>query len=146
MNSFPKVKRCRKDSKKGLIQILDRVFSEYVRLRDANDQGYSICITCWRWLPWKQGHAGHYVTRNYLSTRWNEKNVNFQCFICNCTKGGEQGLHGIAIDKKYGKGTAEELQLISRAHSKIDTVWLEYQIKLYRVKVKNFKREKNLRE
>jgi Bacteriophage Lambda NinG protein len=138
---FPKKgKRAPADTVKGMIGILDKVFSEYVRRRDSNSGEYGACITCGQVFHWKEAHAGHYVTRNYYSTRWNENNVNLQCFKCNCTRGGEQGLHGIAIDKKYGKGTAEMLQAISRMPSIIDREWLSFHIKFYREKIKKMKK------
>jgi len=142
---FPKVKRCKADTQKGMIQILDKVFSEYIRRRDTNGGVYGMggilaqCITCGKIMSWKEGDAGHFVSRNHLSTRWEEKNVNFQCPACNRFKGGEQHLHGLAIDRKYGKGTAEQLQAISRVPSKIDTIWLKHHIQLYRDKIKELK-------
>ena len=136
---FPKVKRCRADTLKGMAQILDKVFSEYIRRRDSHGSEYARCITCGKIISWKEGDAGHFISRNHLSTRWNEKNVNFQCPSCNRFKSGEQHLHGLAIDRKYGKGTAEELQAISRIPAGIDAVWLKHHIELYRKKIKELK-------
>ncbi len=136
---FPKVKRCKADTLKGMIQILDKVFSEYKRRIDANGGEYAKCITCDTVKHWKEGDAGHFVSRNHLSTRWNEKNVNFQCPACNRFRSGEQHLHGLAIDRKYGKGTAEQLQVLSRLPAGIDTTWLRFHIELYRKKIKEIK-------
>lgn len=136
---FPKKgKRQTKDSFKGLVAILDKVFSEYVRRSDCNN-GSARCITCPTILHWTLGDAGHFVTRNHFATRWDRKNVNFQCPACNRFRGGEQHLHGLAIDRKYGKGTAEQLQAISRVYSGIDVIWLKHHIELYRGKIKELK-------
>jgi hypothetical protein len=147
---FPKVKRCRANTLKGMIQILDKVLSEYVRRRDAGGSGYVSrrdaggsgyvrCITCTTVKHWKEMDNGHFVSRNYLSTRFDPRNCNTQCPTCNRFKSGEQHLHGLAIDRKYGKGTAEQLQAISRVPSKVDHEWLKFHIELYRGKIKDLK-------
>lgn len=136
---FPKVKRCRKDSLKGLMQILDRVFSEYIRRRDAGGSEYAKCITCGTVKPWREGDCGHFICRNHLILRWEPRNANFQCPSCNRFKGGEQHLHGVAIDKKYGTGTANELQALSKYLFKPDRMWLDNQIEVFRKKITEIK-------
>jgi hypothetical protein len=123
------------------INKLDKVFSEFIRLRDADRQGICKCITCGRFFKWNEGDAGHYVQRDRLATRFNEKNVHAQCKYCNRFRSGEQYLHGIAINKKYGKGTAEKLILLSKIRKcKLDLYWLDMKVKEYRTKVKNLRR------
>lgn len=85
-----------------LMRKADTHFSFLVRQRDA-DSG---CITCNRWGTF---HAGHFVTRGCKLTRFDPRNVNKQCNYCNTFRDGEQYKHGVAIDKKYGAGTAAEL-------------------------------------
>ena len=136
---FPKVKRCRKDSPKGLMQILDRVFSEYIRRRDAGATGYVRCVTCTTVKYWKEMDCGHFVNRNHLSVRFDERNCHAQCPECNRFHGGEQHLHGIAIDQKYGTGTALLLQRVGRVPVGLDDIWYKYHISLYRKKVKDLK-------
>lgn len=53
---------------------LDSVFSKFIR------QGATECYTCGG-----KGtlQAGHFVSRTYLSTRWDEDNVRPQCVGCN---------------------------------------------------------------
>ena len=61
---------------------LDRVFSEYIRKRDTKD-GYFVCISCGRRLPYEQADCGHYINRRHLATRWDEENCNAECRFCN---------------------------------------------------------------
>lgn len=61
---------------------LDRVFSEYIRKRDTKN-GYFVCISCGRRLPYEQADCGHYINRRHLATRWDEENCNAQCRKCN---------------------------------------------------------------
>ena len=62
---------------------LDRVFSLYIRLRDADDMGMIRCISCGRKMPFRHFDAGHYFSRSHTSTRWDEDNVHAECIECN---------------------------------------------------------------
>ena len=60
----------------------DKYFSLYIRYRDSEKRGgeyQASCITCEKWLPTKQMHAGHFQSRRYSSTRYDDENVNAQC-------------------------------------------------------------------
>lgn len=122
------------------INKLDKVFSEYIRLRDADRYGTCKCITCNRFFLWNEGDAGHYMQRDRLATRYDERNVNAQCKYCNRFRSGEQYIHGIKIDEKYGEGTAQTLVLISRVKGcKLDLLWIDIKLKHYKEKVKKLK-------
>jgi hypothetical protein len=136
---FPKAKRCKADTFKGMIQILDKVFSEYIRRRGTLSGGYAKCITCGVIKHWKEMDCGHYIQRDRYSTRFDEKNCHAQCPHCNRFRTGEQSLHGKAIDRMYGKGTSDQLLAISRIPAKFDEMWLKFHIKLYRDKIKRIK-------
>jgi hypothetical protein len=137
---FAKKKWKKSHGKKGLIHILDRVFSEYIRLRDSNSFGNCNCITCGRYGSWKYAmDAGHFISRNHLSTRFNEKNCAAQCLNCNRFSSGKQYEFGIAIDKKYGKGTAEQLLILSKIKCKYDDKILQLKIDEFRAKIKELK-------
>lgn len=126
------------------IHKLDKIFSEFIRLRDSNRQGICFCITCNRVFNWRDGDAGHYIQRDRIATRFDEKNVNAQCKYCNRFRSGEQYLHGKNIDKKFGEGTADRLLTISKAKGcKIDTLWIDTKLKLYKKKIKELKNRFN---
>lgn len=138
---FPKkkwLKNEKKSEKQRLYGILDRWFSKYIRLRDSDKHGTCKCITCGTYHFWNKGtHAGHFVGRKHVATRWDEKNVNAQCLQCNTFNEGCHHEYAIEIDKKYGKGTAERLMIIGKARgSKVDEEWLKIEIKKYKDKVK----------
>jgi hypothetical protein len=122
---------------------LDRVFSEYIRLRDANKDGYLMCISCGKLVHWKEADAGHYVNRAHMSTRFDEKNVNGQCRFCNRFREGEMLGYTKGLIKKYGEGILDELQLKKNQTSKITDFEAEILVKYYRAQVKNLKAEKN---
>ena len=103
----------KKLSRKTLVAKADKLFSEYVRLRDSSG-GYGECITCGKRLHYKDAHAGHFQKRKYYETRWDEENVNLQCSACNTFNDGEQYLYAKAVDLKYGDGTADKLHKMAR--------------------------------
>lgn len=124
------------DSLPKLRRRLDVVFSEYIRRRDTRE-GYCLCITCRKPKQYGEVDAGHFCRRGLLATRYDERNVNAQCRHCNRGEDkGETFEHGLAIDRKWGKGTAEELYNLSHAPCKPDRDWYERKIVEYRDRVK----------
>lgn len=92
-----------------LKKIADTEFSKYVRLRDSDRNGNVKCITCSKIMPWKQAQNGHFVSRRVNALRYDDENCNGQCYSCNVMRYGEQFEYAQALDKKYGKGTADAL-------------------------------------
>jgi hypothetical protein len=123
---------------------LDKWFSLFIRLRDATNEGMVQCITSGRLYHYKKIHAGHFMSRRHLSTRWCEYNVQPQSAADNLFGQGEQYKFGLALDHKYGEGTAEELQLKSRQIQKFSRVDYEEKISYYKEAVKNLKKEKGI--
>ena len=87
----------------------DKYHSIYIRMRDADHRGVVTCITCPVQKHWKQIQCGHFVKRSVSLLRYDEENTNAQCVSCNMFKNGEQYAYSLALDKKYGDGTAERL-------------------------------------
>ena len=99
----------KKVSRKNLVKRLDTVFSQYIRLRNANAQGIAECYTCGVKKNWKQLQCGHFQSRKHYGTRFDETNCQVQCVSCNVYKYGEQYKFGVRLDKDFGQGTAESL-------------------------------------
>jgi hypothetical protein len=100
--------------------IADDLHSLYTRLRDSFDGVYGKCITCNKIGQVKYMDNGHFMDRQHMATRWEEKNTNLQCkYKCNKWGQGEQAKHHIAINKKYGEGTAELLILKHKNPTKV---------------------------
>ena len=90
----------------------DTMFSLYIRLFHADNEGYCKCITCGKKLLWKgtrKLHAGHFVSRHHVLTRYDERNVKPQCDSCNKYHGGEIALFGAKLRDIYGKEITDEL-------------------------------------
>ena len=123
---------------------LDKWFSLYIRLRDATDEGMVQCFTSGRVYHYKNIHAGHFMSRRCLSTRWCEINVQPQSAADNLFGQGEQYKFGLNLDAKYGEGTAEELQFKARQTIKLSRIDYEEKISYYKSAVKNLKKEKGI--
>ena len=123
---------------------LDKWFSLYIRLREANEYGMVQCFTSGRVYHYKKIHAGHFMSRRHLSTRWCETNVQPQSAADNLFGQGEQFKFGLNLDGKYGEGTAEELQYLARTTLKISRVEYEEKISYYKSLVDKLKKEKGI--
>ena len=136
--------KAKKSDRQKLVAKLDTIFSEWVRLRDSDHQGVCKCITCGDFKHWQSMDAGHFITRENMGTRWEEPNVNAQCPHCNRFKAGRQYEHGIAIDRKYGQGTADLMTAKGNAVCNWEDFEIETMYKYYKNAVKELKAEKGM--
>jgi hypothetical protein len=124
---------------------LDNIFSLYIRLREATDEGLVQCFTCGNVNNYKVGmQNGHFMSRKFMATRYDEQNCQVQCVGCNMFKFGEQFKFSLALDYKYGKGTAEELLHKSRQINKMSSKDFEEKISYYKSLVEKLLKEKVL--
>lgn len=115
-----------------LIKKLDRVFSEYVRKKHADQNGFCTCITCSKKFHYKNIDAGHFVSRRHIITRYDEMNVFPQCKYCNRFLNGLQYEYGQALDSLYGKGTADNLVQKSKSSERVETEKLQELFAFYK--------------
>ncbi len=114
-----------------------KAFSEYIRRRDADEDGIATCFTCGLRRHWKQGDCGHGIGRQHWATRYNEKNNNFQCKKCNGFEGGRREVYKVEMDKKYGAGTWDKMELLSRVVTKKPSQFdIDILTKFYQDKIK----------
>ena len=124
---------------------LDNIFSLYIRLRYATDEGLVQCFTCGKVSHYKSGmQNGHFQSRKHLTTRWDEENCQVQCVGCNMFKAGEQYKFAINLDAKYGEGTAEYLELTARTIMKVSRIDYEEKISYYKDLVDKLRKEKGI--
>tara|TARA_R110000824_G_scaffold264647_1_gene453482 strand:+ start:214 stop:621 length:408 start_codon:yes stop_codon:yes gene_type:complete len=124
---------------------LDKWFSLFIRLRNATDnEGLVQCITCGVVKNYKSMHNSHFQSRRHLATRWHEQNCDVGCIKCNIFNFGEQYKFSIALDSKYGEGTAEKLELKARTIMKVSRIDYEEKITYYKELVEKLKKEKGI--
>jgi hypothetical protein len=110
---------------------LDKVFSIYIRQRDKG-----VCVTCGTEKGWKYVHAGHYVSRAHMATRWDERNVHAQCPGCNIFKSGNMVEYTFFIKRKYGQPVLNDLYRLKQTIRKWSIPELEERIEYYKSKIK----------
>lgn len=141
---FKQKKKVNKTDRQKLINKLDTVFSEFIRLRDSDKNGICKCITSGEFFHWRDCDAGHFITRDNMATRWDEQNVNAQGRGDNRFKSGKQFEHGLAVDKKHGPGTASKLLVKSKGVCNWEDFEIEAMYKYYKEAVKELKAEKGM--
>lgn len=136
----PGKKRKKRPAAKKTIKHLDdklwKLFSKFIRMRDANDNGIVLCITCGTPRFWKNCDAGHFIGRQHKRVKFHEWNVNGQCKPCNGWGQGEQAKYEIAINNKFGCGTSDSLRVIKKLGKIPNRIWYEVMISVYEKKVK----------
>lgn len=127
----------KKLSRSKLIKKLDTIFSKYIRQRDAKKE-IATCFTCGKKAHWKKLQNGHFQSRRFYATRWDEMNCQVQCAGCNVFKYGEQFTFGLNLDSKFGAGTAQRLHTKARVITKLSTPDIEELISMYENLVAEF--------
>ena len=89
----------KKLTRSKIVKKLDAVFSQYIRQKNAINE-IATCFTCGKQDHWKKLQNGHFQSRRFYSTRWNEQNCQVQCSGCNVFKYGEQFIFGKKLDQK----------------------------------------------
>lgn len=99
--------------------------SKYIRLRDATEycrkyeigllpkERVGLCCTCPRVLCWKDGDAGHFISRGSGGSSgvyFDERNIHLQCKTCNGFGQGKTLEYYEFMVGKYGKEVIEELR------------------------------------
>lgn len=111
------LKRKKKKSLSSFQNKCWKVFSEYIRLRDADENGIGSCISCGIKKHWKELQAGHYVAKSLsLALRFHVKNVHPQCVACNLWRHGNPTSYALALKRRYGDDILEELDDIRRTN------------------------------
>ena len=127
-------KTAKKPTRSKLVKKLDVVFSQYVRLSNADKRGYCTCVTCGKQGHWKTGgiQAGHFISRKHYSIRWSLDNVKPQCVACNVYRAGEQYKYSLYL----GSNLSDELYQKSREITKFTNVELQEMIDFYSTQLK----------
>lgn len=125
----------KKRKRSAVVKELDRVFSQYIRLRAANLDGFCECYTCGRSYHWKKIQCGHFMSRARYATRWDENNCRCQCYGCNVMQQGRQFEFGQRLDAEK-KGLAMAMSEKSLQTVKFQTWELEEMIQHYKKKVR----------
>lgn len=111
---------------------LDRVFSLYVRTIHSDSNGNNRCYTCGKLGTIKTMQCGHFVSRQYLATRWDENNCRIQCVGCNVYGNGKPLDFEERLKKELGDETVENMKKSRHQVLKLDRQWYEEKIAHYK--------------
>lgn len=114
---------------------LDIIFSKYIRYRDDGQ-----CFTCPKKDDPKKMQCGHFVPRQYMSVRYDERNCNCQCYACNMLYNGQPSAYAVNLTKLYGEGIVEGLEshrnrVTKRTPAEYEELIIEYKAKLKELNV-----------
>lgn len=135
----------RQASQATLVKKLDKVFSQYIRLRDTFPNGMFRCISCGQIKPFEQADAGHYHSRRHMITRFDEENVSSECRFCNRFSADHLIGYRENLIKKIGMQRFQMLEVRAHGTKKWSCFELEQLIKYYSVLVKKLSEEKGIK-
>ncbi len=132
-------------SKSKLRDKLDAVFSQYIRLKYSDGQGYCRCISCGKVLPWTKIQNGHYMSRRYMSTRFCEDNCRPQCVACNIFNQGNIQMYRRGLVRQIGEQRVDWVEVHARTENKNWSLFeLSQLVDFYKKEVERLKSEKSL--
>lgn len=123
---------------------LDEVFSQFIRLRDSDCNGYIRCYCCGYAVHWTNAHNGHFINRRHLGTRWHEINNNACCTPCNIYKNGNLDAYRERLVSKWSESIIDQLTMLKTSVIKFTDTELKDMIKHYKNEVKKLRKEKGL--
>lgn len=119
-----------------LIEDLDTVFSRYIRIKYADNDGLVSCFTCNdKPIHFTRMQCGHYIPRTHLATRWLEENCRPQNEHCNCMLSGNLEVFKERLEEER-TGITDWLLEQSRQVSKPSRWELKELLATYRAKLK----------
>ncbi|MCK4821513.1 recombination protein NinG, partial [bacterium] len=95
-------------------------------------------------VHWKKADAGHFIKRQFMSLRFNEKNVSGQCRRCNWLLQGNDINYAKGLVKKYGEGILEQLVSTKNRTVHMGKFELKHIADYYRMKFNQIKKLKGL--
>jgi len=119
-------------------------FSKFIRLRDSDDNGYCTCITCGTVRHWKNLDCGHFIKRQFMSARYNEKNCHAQCKPCNNFEQGNDANYERFIIGKYGLQELELLRASKRHQTKFYKLEIDILADIYKKKALELAKTKGI--
>jgi len=141
MKSSNNIRKVKQPSKKTIKGKAWRAFSKYIRLRDClkttGTLEHGKCITCGKLLSISFCDAGHFVSRRYNSTLFDEKNCHIQCRYCNRFLNGNPLEYRRQIIRLYGEGYDTQLEDKATGITKLTVEDLTNIEKEYKMKVEN---------
>lgn len=120
---------------------LDTLFSKWLRMSNADEEGNCTCISCGQVKHWKKMQCGHYCSRRHEITRWDTMNCHVQDARCNIFYEGNRIWYRRALVEKYGEDKVIALEDKSLEPSPFTRDDIERMIRHYTGEVKRLEKE-----
>lgn len=127
-----KPKKPKSHTRGWYVKKLDAVYSQYIRLKYADQDGMVKCITCNEVKHWKEMQNGHYESRGHYPTRWLDDNCHPQDYRCNCILKGNYTEYALYMVNRYGVDKLQELKQLANSGKKLSTVEIKELIEKYK--------------
>ena len=109
-----------------------RVFSEWVRKRGADENGYNTCVTCGKRDLWTNLHASHFIPSRRNSILFLEENCHASCMACNIWRHGAIEDYYPFMLKTYGQEKIDEIKRLKKQIFKPTREYYEEVIERYK--------------
>ena len=116
-----------------------KLFSEFIRRKDADEGGTERCYTCLTPKHWKELHAGHAIPGRSNAVLFDEEIVKPQCPICNIWKGGQYHIFATNLIKEHSMEWWEAKLEGARRTVKYTQADIEEMIKTYQGKLSDLR-------
>lgn len=141
---FQKAKRSSGRKPADPVKKLDKVFSAYIRLRDAMPNGCFRCISCGQIKRFEQGDCGHYHSRTHMATRWEPDNCHMECRACNRASSDHLIGYRKNLIGKIGLDRIDRLDMMARSQKHWMQFELQEKIDYFTREVKRLSQEKGI--
>lgn len=88
----------------------NKLFSEYIRRKNADLKGNARCVTCNKTFHWKELQCGHFIQGRHNMVLFCEQNAHCQCYVCNVLKHGNLIEYTLFMQQTYGQEVIDQLK------------------------------------
>ena len=136
--------RPQKKTTSQLTKELDTVFSEFIKLRDADHQGIVTCFVSGERVYYRDSDAAHLFVRQHMGTRWDENNVH-ACTVDSNRYDYEHHLKYEAVFVfRYGAKEFKRLYDLAHGMQKLTSAELQEMIDKYKAKASELRHTKKI--
>ena len=112
-----------------------RLFSEWIRRKDADEGGTVECFTSGKLMHWKDAHAGHGIPGRHNAVLFDPDIVKPQSPVDNIWKGGQYHIFATKLIKAHGMEWWDQKLIDSRKVVKYTAADLEVLIEELKAKL-----------
>lgn len=136
------------ESLSTVVDDFDTVFSQYIRLKASDENGYCVCYGCSKVYYWTDMQCCHYIPRTHMNTRFLEENCVCGCQQCNKNEGGNLSSYSVHFGNLIERdrvGGVEALEEQARMEYSYGISEIKGRISFYNKEVNRMRKTKPLK-